>query len=200
MTLLRTYSSPFALHLFAYTHLEERHNLLLYETEHEPQSVLHLVTVYLISCQYIRIYSTKRQDNQWTMNGKGCGRKRLFQHFPTGSEESHRRLSISRSKIDPVISWIESTRTWCLAHFLSTCGFANSEFQVLNYFPCVFNFANCGICFYVSLYLTYFPYFEKIKVGYEITLLSVCIPSPTVARQRFGKHIPAATNTHETIE
>jgi hypothetical protein len=28
---------------------------------------------------------------------------------------------------------------------------------------------------YVYIFLTYIPYFEKIKYAYEITLLSVCV-------------------------
>jgi hypothetical protein len=30
--------------------------------------------------------------------------------------------------------------------------------------------------------------------------LCVCVSFPNVARQRFGKHLPAATNTPATIE
>jgi hypothetical protein len=44
------------------------------------------------------------------------------------------------------------------------------------------------------------PFFEKKKKegAYEITLLILC-PTSDVARQRFGKHVPAATNTLATI-
>jgi hypothetical protein len=30
--------------------------------------------------------------------------------------------------------------------------------------------------------------------------LSMYLPPPNVARQRLGKHLPAATNTHATVE
>jgi hypothetical protein len=43
-------------------------------------------------------------------------------------------------------------------------------------------------------------YLKKLEEAYEITLLFVCRISPLVARQRLGKHVPAATNTHATIE
>jgi hypothetical protein len=51
----------------------------------------------------------------------------------------------------------------------------------------------------VILSLAYFPYFEKYD-EYEITLLSVCLPCPKVARQWLSKHIPGITNTHATIK
>jgi hypothetical protein len=40
----------------------------------------------------------------------------------------------------------------------------------------------------LTVFLAYFPYFEKIKWAYEITLLCVCLCIPLiVARERFGK-------------
>jgi hypothetical protein len=52
-----------------------------------------------------------------------------------------------------------------------------------------------------KFFLAYFPYFEKIKGRLMSSPCSVpvCIPL-IVARQRLGKHILAATNTHATIE
>jgi hypothetical protein len=47
-----------------------------------------------------------------------------------------------------------------------------------------------------------FRYFEdKYKKAYEIVLLFVCRLFPLIiARQELGKDVPAATNTHETLE
>jgi hypothetical protein len=47
-----------------------------------------------------------------------------------------------------------------------------------------------------------FPYFEKEnKKGGLRDDLAVCVsPTQIVARLMFGKHVPAATNTHAPIE
>jgi hypothetical protein len=47
--------------------------------------------------------------------------------------------------------------------------------------------------------LAYFPYFEKNKRRLMRSPCCVCVPR-IVARQRLGKHVPMATNTHATIE
>jgi hypothetical protein len=40
-----------------------------------------------------------------------------------------------------------------------------------------------------------------MKQAYEITLLYVCLCPPlVVAKQRLGKQVPKATNTHATIK
>jgi hypothetical protein len=53
-------------------------------------------------------------------------------------------------------------------------------------------------------FLIQFPYFEKkIEVGLR-RYFALCVPvrvSPLiVARQRLGKHVPSATNTHATVK
>jgi hypothetical protein len=44
-----------------------------------------------------------------------------------------------------------------------------------------------------------FPYFENIE-GPLCDNLAVCAVPPNFARQRFGKHIPLAKNTHITVK
>jgi hypothetical protein len=50
----------------------------------------------------------------------------------------------------------------------------------------------------IQPFLAYFPSFEKIKESLW-DHLAVCSPNP-VARQRLGKHVPAVTNAHETVQ
>jgi hypothetical protein len=52
-------------------------------------------------------------------------------------------------------------------------------------------------------FLFYFPSFEKMKVDVSDHLavcVSVCVSPPIVAGQRPSKYVPAATNSHGTIE
>jgi hypothetical protein len=56
---------------------------------------------------------------------------------------------------------------------------------------------------YGILFLTYFPYFEGIKVGllnHIAVYVSMYPPPPIFAMQWLSKHVPAATNTQATIE
>jgi hypothetical protein len=61
-------------------------------------------------------------------------------------------------------------------------------------------------------FIAYFPYFEKIKEAYEITLLSVCLYVPSeeagileseqtdVAGQLLTEHVPTSANTFESVK
>jgi hypothetical protein len=54
---------------------------------------------------------------------------------------------------------------------------------------------------YLSIFLEHLLYFEEIKGGLlDHVALCVSVCPPNVARQRRGKYIPAAMNTHTTVE
>jgi hypothetical protein len=59
----------------------------------------------------------------------------------------------------------------------------------------------CVCVFQSTCFLVYLPYFEKNKSRLIRLFCSESVSIlPFFARQRLGKHVPAATNTHATIE